>query len=387
MILPIVGAVRPRPALAAVTVLVTTVAALTGISAVSARHDAYGDVPEDAYYHIPVMGLAASGVFDGTDCAEGLFCPHESVDRATAAVWIIRSLDAVPADSDPVEFRYTGRLAGTHPGSHTFIDVDPERWAASYIYALARWGVTVGCGRDPARFCPDDAVSRGQMASFLKRALDLPEADPAGFEDVNEDNAHIDSIDRLFATGITVGCSSEPLRFCPDDAVSRGQMATFLHRGLEWHEQNTSQEDSADPTGQTGAGLGDVGLGDVGPPTPPPPRPPPRPFPTPSFPTPSFPTPSFPTPSFPTPSFPTPSFPTPSFPTPSFPTPRSRPPRSRPPRSRPPRSRPPRSRPPRSRPPRSRPPRSRPPRSRPPRSRPPRSRPPRSRPPRSRPPR
>ena len=40
-----------------------------------------------------------------------------------------------------------------------------------------------------------------------------------------------DNIDRFYAAGITVGCSRDPLRFCPRNLTTRAQMATFLdHR-------------------------------------------------------------------------------------------------------------------------------------------------------------
>jgi hypothetical protein len=41
------------------------------------------------------------------------------------------------------------------------------------IERLAQAGITLGCN-PPAndRFCPDDSVSRGQMAGFLRRALE-----------------------------------------------------------------------------------------------------------------------------------------------------------------------------------------------------------------------
>ena len=54
----------------------------------------------------------------------------------------------------------------------------------------------------------------------------------AGFEDVDPAGVHASSIDALFAAGVTVGCSREPLRFCPAEAVTRAQMATFLARAL-----------------------------------------------------------------------------------------------------------------------------------------------------------
>ena len=68
------------------------------------------------------------------------------------------------------------------------------------------------------------------MASFLVRAFDLASGSTAGFEDVPEGGTHAGSIDALAAARITAGCSKDPLRFCPGDSVTRGQMATFLAR-------------------------------------------------------------------------------------------------------------------------------------------------------------
>ena len=99
-----------------------------------------------------------------------------------------------------------------------------------FVERLAGLEVTAGCAVDPLRFCPDDPVTRAQMASFLVRAFDLAPGAPAGFEDVAPGGVHSGSIDALAAAGITAGCSDDPLRFCPRDPVTRGQMATFLAR-------------------------------------------------------------------------------------------------------------------------------------------------------------
>ncbi|MGH9317137.1 MAG: hypothetical protein ACRD1P_08525, partial [Thermoanaerobaculia bacterium] len=38
----------------------------------------------------------------------------------------------------------------------------------------------------------------------------------------------VDWIERLYAEGVTGGCGSNPLLYCPDDPNTRGQMAVFL---------------------------------------------------------------------------------------------------------------------------------------------------------------
>ena len=67
------------------------------------------------------------------------------------------------------------------------------------------------------------------MATFLDRALDLPETDEDFF---NDDNGivHEDAINRIAAAGITTGC--DPHKYCPKAIVNRGQMAAFLHRAM-----------------------------------------------------------------------------------------------------------------------------------------------------------
>jgi hypothetical protein len=109
------------------------------------------------------------------------------------------------------------------PESHTFF---------SDIEWLADSGITSGCN-PPANtlFCPDDHVTRGQMAAFLDRALDLP-AGPDAFADDNGSVFEV-SINAIAAAEITLGCN--PPRnsdFCPNDSVTRGQMAAFLERAL-----------------------------------------------------------------------------------------------------------------------------------------------------------
>ncbi len=57
------------------------------------------------------------------------------------------------------------------PGMATFSDVPTSYWAFQYIEALAASGITVGCG--PGIYCPEDPVTRAQMAVFFAKALGL----------------------------------------------------------------------------------------------------------------------------------------------------------------------------------------------------------------------
>ena len=171
---------------------------------------------DGSVFEASIDRLAAAGVLDRTGCGERLFCPGDPLQRSTMAVWMVRVLDP--------GFEPSG--AGTR-----FDDVDASEWWASYVERLAELEVTKGCSADPPRFCPDQAVSRAQMATFLVRALDLEPAGSAGFTDTG--GVHEANIDALAAAGITAGCATDPLRFCPGDPVTRGQMATLLVRALD----------------------------------------------------------------------------------------------------------------------------------------------------------
>ncbi|MGH2357895.1 MAG: S-layer homology domain-containing protein, partial [Candidatus Limnocylindria bacterium] len=78
-------------------------------------------------------------------------------------------------------------------------------------------------------FCPAAVVTREQMASFLVRALHLPATGTDYFTD-DAGSVHEPDINSLAASAITGGCGGG--RFCPNDAVTRGQMAAFLRRAL-----------------------------------------------------------------------------------------------------------------------------------------------------------
>jgi hypothetical protein len=122
--------------------------------------------------------------------------------------------------------------AGLPPGG-TFID-DDETSQEGFIEAIAATGVTRGCNPPVNdRFCPSEFVTRGQVASFLVRALRLPPApDPDQFGD-DDESPHKADIDALVAAGITRGCGlPEDRNFCPDRAVTRGEMAAFLVRAF-----------------------------------------------------------------------------------------------------------------------------------------------------------
>jgi hypothetical protein len=125
----------------------------------------------------------------------------------------------------------TALLGALAPGG-TFVDDDASVHEPN-IEAIAAAGITKGCN-PPAndRYCPVDGVTRGEMAAFLARGNDMKPSDEDHFTD---DTGHTfeNVINSLAAAGITKGCNPpENDRFCPNDTISRGEMATFLARAM-----------------------------------------------------------------------------------------------------------------------------------------------------------
>lgn len=119
-------------------------------------------------------------------------------------------------------------LAGVgDPPPPPFTDISGSSFKGDIAWLYAS-GITTGCSK--TKFCPTGKVTRGQMASFLARALELPKATKDYFSD-DDGSTHEANINRLAKAGLTSGCSAT--RYCPNGAVSRAQLATFLARVLD----------------------------------------------------------------------------------------------------------------------------------------------------------
>jgi hypothetical protein len=175
----------------------------------------FSDVDGSNVFAADIEWLAASGITRGCNPpANDRFCPDEPVTRGQMAAFLVRALS--PPSGGDVEF----------------VD-DGQSVFESDIETLAGSGITRGCNPPRNdRFCPDDPVTRGQMAAFLVRALGYVDTGGIGFVD---DNGSVfeDDIARLATAGVTRGCNPPTNdRFCPEDPVTRGQMAAFLNRAL-----------------------------------------------------------------------------------------------------------------------------------------------------------
>ena len=113
----------------------------------------------------------------------------------------------------------------------SFADVSVNNYAWQYIERLYNANVTGGCSLTPRLFCPDQIVTRAQMAIFLERGMKgggfTPPAIQSSFADTTEHWAKY-WIESLVSDGITSGCGNG--NYCPDQYITRSQMAVLLLR-------------------------------------------------------------------------------------------------------------------------------------------------------------
>jgi hypothetical protein len=143
------------------------------------------------------------------------YCPDQVVTRGQMAAFLVRALGLTDRLGDP------------------FTDDDASVFEAD-IEKLAAAGITKGCN-PPVNdmFCPEAPVTRAQMAAFLVRALSYTDSGDGDLFTDDDGSLFEDAIDKLATGGVTRGCNPPTNdMFCPNDVVTRGQMAAFLHRAV-----------------------------------------------------------------------------------------------------------------------------------------------------------
>ena len=161
---------------------------------------------------------------DITNVPAGTYTLRATVDPYG---WFTESSEANQCAWTRVRFGATGGSVVVEAQDRTCVnDYSSSIFANDIAWAFEQ-GITVGCA--PNLFCTNSIVNREQMASFLARALHLPNATRDYFTDDNE-SEHEGNINRIAEAGITAGCTAT--RFCPRASVTREQMASFLARAF-----------------------------------------------------------------------------------------------------------------------------------------------------------
>ena len=163
-----------------------------------------------------IEAIAAAGITKGCNPpVNDHFCLEQPVTRGEMAAFLDRGLG----------------LPGT--GTDFFTDDDSSVFATE-INAVAAAGIVRGCNPpDNTEYCPTRSITRAEMATMLSRAFGFPPVTEDWFAD-DGGSVHQSAINTIAAAGVTKGCNPpDNDRFCPDEAVTRAQMASFLVRALD----------------------------------------------------------------------------------------------------------------------------------------------------------
>lgn len=190
----------------AVLVVATVASLLAGAPPAGA---AFPDVPPAAFYTEAVGWLESEGLTTGVG-STGLFQPDRVVTRAEAATFL---------------WRIEGSPSAPPSG---FSDVPSSAYFAPAVGWLRQQGLTTGVAGSNT-YAPFAPVTRAELSTLLWRHAGRPAGRPVPFPDVAPNAFYTDAVEWMVDTGLTTGVGCTGL-FQPNTGLTRGMLATFLHR-------------------------------------------------------------------------------------------------------------------------------------------------------------
>lgn len=180
----------------------------------------FDDVPPTSAFYASIETLVHQGVTVGcshSDRRTDYYCPDRTITRAEVTPFLLMAREGAAYAPPPC----------VPPGM--FGDVPVTSPFCPWIEELARRGAVDECAR--GRYCPHQGARREEVAVFLLRTLDPAINPPACvppnmFSDVPETSPYCPWIEDLANRGGSVGCGGG--NFCPEEKVTREQMASFI---------------------------------------------------------------------------------------------------------------------------------------------------------------
>ena len=169
------------------------------------------DIAEGAYYFDPVLWAVEKGITSGLDATH--FGPNATCTRAQVVTFLWRAYGCPQPQNT----------------ASPFSDVKSGDFFYTAVLWAAEKGITAGTGN--GTFNPHAECTRGQVATFLWRAQGSPASGGSNsFTDVAPGAYYYDAVLWAVENGITSGLDAT--HFGPNAACSRGQIVTFLYRAM-----------------------------------------------------------------------------------------------------------------------------------------------------------
>lgn len=166
------------------------------------------DVPASSFFYTPIQWMALQRITSGV--VPGTFAPLQSNTRAELATFLWRFAEQ-PAPTTPAEFD----------------DVPPGAFFAVAVDWMRETGITTGTSQ--TEFTPADEVTRWETAVFLWRFAGSPESDTVvEFDDIEPNAFYREAVEWMVEWQITNGTSET--EFSPERVLTRAEIAAFLYR-------------------------------------------------------------------------------------------------------------------------------------------------------------
>ena len=180
----------------------------------------FTDVSEKDWFYGDVMFVYENGLMLGT--SKTLFSPHGTATRGMMATILWRM------EGSPVP-----------KGKNSFTDVEAGKWYADAITWTTENGIFAGYGKD--KFCPDDPITREQLAAIFYRYADYKgydltvKGDLDKFKDADKITDYAKTaMQWAVGSGLVKGKSGNLLD--PQGTATRAEIAAMLHRFIEKYE-------------------------------------------------------------------------------------------------------------------------------------------------------
>jgi hypothetical protein len=179
----------------------------------------FDDVPATHPFSQEIETLYQAGFTAGCQSEPLKFCPDEPMQRARAAVFVVRAMHGAAFNPEA-------------PAATVISDVPLQAWEAGWTHQLYIDGFTAGCSAEPLRFCSSSVHARAEAAVMGLR-IKLGESyspPPASgiFEDLHPDWWGSKWGEAAYLEGLIPPCSEDPLLFCPDGLATRALAAYMI---------------------------------------------------------------------------------------------------------------------------------------------------------------